>query len=451
MLTIAENSPHEAYEILDAAGPVKTPSATSHALGITGAPGVGKSSLVGALVREFRRAGQTAAVLAVDPSSPFRGGALLGDRIRMNEHAGDPGVYIRSMATRGILGGLTRPAWLCVRVMEAWGFDWVLVETAGVGQNETDVASLADTTLLVLSPGMGDDVQVMKAGILEVADLYVINKSDLEGADRLRSALASVLPGGRPVYETVANRSAELNGVPELAAGLAERALRFAESDTGLAYAQARFREEVRRAVLDLMAEQVDRELDREVSGTASPGSSRTQTDPLAVAGRIVARLGKHDPSRRQGGNGLEIPGLESIDHLGIAVEDLAAGIAAWESLGLTIEGTEVVAEQKVRVAMFPCGESRIELLESTDPNGPVGKFITKRGPGIHHVAFAVQDIDRVLGELRTRGVRLIDETPRIGAGGARIAFIHPSATGVLVELCEHPGSTGQETAEGAG
>ena len=141
---------------------------------------------------------------------------------------------------------------------------------------------------------------------------------------------------------------------------------------------------------------------------------------------------------------------LNGIDHLGIAVENLQESIAIYAALGFELECTEEVPEQKVNVAMFPCGESRIELLESTDPDGPIGKFVAKRGPGIHHVAFGVNDIEATLEELASRGVRLIDERPRIGAGGARIAFVHPSATGgILVELCEHAaGNPGKGTGE---
>jgi methylmalonyl-CoA/ethylmalonyl-CoA epimerase len=129
---------------------------------------------------------------------------------------------------------------------------------------------------------------------------------------------------------------------------------------------------------------------------------------------------------------------LNRIDHLGIAVENLSESIAAYEAIGLELAGTEEVAEQKVNVAMFPCGESRIELLASTDPEGPIGKFVAKRGPGIHHVAFGVDDISATLAELAANGVRLIDREPRVGAGGAKIAFVHPAATGILIEICQH-------------
>src|SRR5579884_400727 len=154
-------------------------------LGITGAPGSGKSTLVDQLVQTLREEGRRVGVIAVDPTSPYSGGAILGDRIRMQRHHGDPGVFIRSMATRGWLGGLARSTTDMVLLLDAAGCEYVLVETVGVGQDEVDVARLADCTVLVLVPGMGDDVQAIKAGIMEIADVFVINKADLPGADRL--------------------------------------------------------------------------------------------------------------------------------------------------------------------------------------------------------------------------------------------------------------------------
>ena len=152
-------------------------------VGLTGAPGVGKSTLAGELVRIARAAGLTTAVLAVDPTSPFTGGALLGDRVRMQDHATDPGVFIRSMATRGHLGGMALAAPEAVRILDAAGYDRVFVETVGVGQSEVEVAGQADTTLVVLAPGWGDAVQMAKAGLLEVADVFVVNKAEREEAD----------------------------------------------------------------------------------------------------------------------------------------------------------------------------------------------------------------------------------------------------------------------------
>ncbi len=162
-------------------------------IGITGSPGAGKSTLTDRLIAHYRKQGKTVGVIAVDPTSPFTGGAILGDRIRMQGHATDPGVFIRSLATRGHLGGLSRATGDSLRVMDALGRDVVLVETVGVGQDEIDIAQLAHTTIVVLVPGMGDDIQAIKAGILEVADVFAVNKSDLEGADRVVRELKSML------------------------------------------------------------------------------------------------------------------------------------------------------------------------------------------------------------------------------------------------------------------
>jgi LAO/AO transport system kinase len=168
---------------------------TGHAftLGVTGAPGSGKSTLVDRLTAEYRRRGDKVAVIAVDPSSPFSGGAILGDRIRMQSHSLDPGTFIRSMATRGNLGGLARTTADVVTVLDAAGFDLVIIETVGVGQDEVDVARTAEATLVLLVPGMGDDIQAMKAGIMEIADVFVINKSDHPGADRVEVELSALL------------------------------------------------------------------------------------------------------------------------------------------------------------------------------------------------------------------------------------------------------------------
>ncbi|HJQ47286.1 MAG TPA: methylmalonyl Co-A mutase-associated GTPase MeaB [Amycolatopsis sp.] len=191
---------------------------TGHAriVGLTGPPGVGKSTSTSILLTALRKEGKRVGVLAIDPSSPFSGGALLGDRIRMTEHATDPGVFIRSMATRGHLGGMSWATPQAVRVLDAAGFDVVLIETVGVGQSEVDVVKLADTTVVLLAPGMGDGIQAAKAGVLEIADVFVVNKADRDGAETVMRDLKQMISLGRkeirgpswrqPIVPTVASR-----------------------------------------------------------------------------------------------------------------------------------------------------------------------------------------------------------------------------------------------------
>jgi LAO/AO transport system kinase len=223
-------------------------------VGLTGAPGVGKSTLAGELVRGARSGGERVAVLAVDPTSPFTGGALLGDRVRMQEHATDPGVFIRSMATRGHLGGMALAAPEAVRILEAAGHRLVIVETVGVGQAEVDVAAATDTTVVVLAPGAGDAVQMAKAGILEVADVFVVNKGDRDGARETARDLRQMLQMGSaggwspPVLITTAT---ERSGLDELWTAVREHREHL-EAEGGL---QARRRERLRREVESLAAE----------------------------------------------------------------------------------------------------------------------------------------------------------------------------------------------------
>jgi LAO/AO transport system kinase len=221
-ISAIEDSRPEAQPLLKALFPF---SGRAQVIGLTGAPGSGKSTLVDQLAREYRKHRRTVGIIAVDPTSPYTGGAILGDRIRMQAHHADTGIYIRSMATRGFLGGLARTTTDVATLLDASGKDLVLIETVGVGQDEVDIVRLADITVVILVPGMGDDVQTIKAGIMEIADIFVINKSDREGADRVEReirAMQTLAPRRDrwtpPVVKTVAT---EGKGVPELAGAIA--------------------------------------------------------------------------------------------------------------------------------------------------------------------------------------------------------------------------------------
>jgi LAO/AO transport system kinase len=246
-------------QLRDAAEALNPATGRAQVIGLTGSPGVGKSTLAGVLVAAYRAAGLTVGVLAVDPSSPFTGGALLGDRVRMQAHALDEGVYIRSMATRGHLGGLAWATPQAVRVLDAAGCEVVLVETVGVGQAEVEVAGLADTTLVALAPGFGDAVQVAKAGILEVADVFVVNKADRDGAQVVARDLRQMLHLGEarpwqvPVVLTVAERG---DGVDQLVEAIAAHRAQLESSGELERRRQRRAAREIEEiALADLRAE----------------------------------------------------------------------------------------------------------------------------------------------------------------------------------------------------
>jgi GTPase len=422
-------------------------SGRAYLIGVTGPPGAGKSTLVDKLTSAIRATGKTVGIVAVDPTSPFTGGAILGDRVRMQAHAGDAGVFIRSMATRGHLGGLARGTTEVALVLDAAGKDVVLIETVGVGQDEVDVVRTADISIVTIVPGAGDEVQALKAGIMEIADIFVVNKADREGANRTVASIETLLSlqtfepdqWRPPIVKTEATTG---KGVPELL----ETIERFRDHSKGARDERRRTRAEWR--VRELLAQRLVQHVEERVlqAGEFEQLLDRIATreiDPYSAVDNIVARA----VSSR--GSGLGVRGSEKpakgqfvkakLDHIGIAVADLAAALAFYrDALGLEIEAPEEVATQRVRAHFIPAGEGALELLEATADDSPIAKYVAKRGPGLHHITLRVEDIDAALAQLKARGVRLIDEVPRPGAHASRVAFIHPaSAHGVLVELKE--------------
>jgi LAO/AO transport system kinase len=260
----------------------------AHVVGITGPPGSGKSTLVNALIGEWRRRGRRVGILAVDPSSPYTRGAILGDRIRMMEHAADRDVFMRSMASRGELGGVAATTWIAAAALDAAGYDPVLIETVGAGQSEVEVARLAETTVVVEVPEMGDEVQAIKAGLLEVADIIAVNKGDRPGADRAARQLRAMLStaGGRverkppPVLVTTATSGA---GVTELIEAIEAHRSKAREPMA----ARDRAAHQVRRAIADLAAKHAldSGDWDEIVEAVAA-----RELDPLTAAERLLGR-----------------------------------------------------------------------------------------------------------------------------------------------------------------
>lgn len=266
-------------------------SGRAQKIGVCGPPGAGKSTLTGRLVSAFRKQGLKVGVLAVDPSSPISGGAFLGDRLRIQDHAMDPGVFIRSVATRGMVGGVSHTIFGAIHVLEAWGCDRVVIETVGTGQDEVVIARVADTVAYVTTPTMGDEIQAMKAGVMEIADLFVVNKADLAGKDKAMSDLKSALGLGRthepqpwepPVLATSAISG---EGVGELVAALDAHAAYLKESGEGRRRLKQQHKEEVslyvsRRVYQDALAH-----LDGYLDDLADH-----KTDPTTVGGALLRR-----------------------------------------------------------------------------------------------------------------------------------------------------------------
>jgi LAO/AO transport system kinase len=293
-ITAIEDNDARAEELLRQIFPS---TGNAHVVGVTGAPGTGKSTLVDRLAAHYRRAGEQVGIIAVDPTSPYSGGAILGDRIRMQGHAGDTGIFIRSMATRGSLGGLARATADVALILDAAGKQHVLIETVGVGQDEVDIVRLADCTLVLLVPGMGDDIQNMKAGLMEIADIFVLNKSDREGVENLETQLSAMLElaperdGWKPkIVRTVAT---ENKGLGELAAAIAEYHRHFANTSGR----QAKKVGHWKRRLVTLAQEMF---LERAVAGPDGAAALDTlarevasrRKDPYSAVHELLARAG---------------------------------------------------------------------------------------------------------------------------------------------------------------
>ncbi len=295
LITIIENDGAEAQEALAELYPH---TGRAHIVGVTGAPGTGKSTLVNELAKVYRQRNRTVGIIAVDPSSPFSGGALLGDRIRMRDLFGDPGIFIRSMATRGSLGGLARATADAVKVLDAAGYQTILVETVGAGQAEVDIAKAAHTTIVVEAPGLGDDIQAIKAGITEIADIFVVNKADREGADSTATALQMILdlnhhshlspqsPGWRPpICKTIALHG---EGVGAVVEAIEEHAAHLRESGNLQQRERERIERELRRIISQEMTRSFFEGLDEAKFDSLVDRIIRRELDPYSAAARLL-------------------------------------------------------------------------------------------------------------------------------------------------------------------
>jgi LAO/AO transport system kinase len=291
-ISTVENGEADSSELLKCLFPH-----TGHAriLGMTGAPGAGKSTLVDQLAKHYRKQNQTIGIIAVDPTSPYSGGAILGDRIRMQDHFADPGIYIRSMATRGSLGGLARTTADVTTVLDASGRDLIMIETVGVGQDEVDIVRLADITVVILVPGMGDDVQTIKAGIMEIADIFVINKCDREGAERVEREIRAMQSLAvrsdnwtPPIVKTVAS---EGQGIADLATTIGQYEAYLKKENLVLKRNVENWRERLVEMLRDAMLEKARAAMTEGEMGRYAAEIAEHKRDPYSLVEEIVGRV----------------------------------------------------------------------------------------------------------------------------------------------------------------
>jgi LAO/AO transport system kinase len=291
-ITIVENRSSGWSELLKALFPL-----TGHGVmvGVTGAPGAGKSTLVDQLAKHYRQEGRKVGIIAVDPTSPYSGGAILGDRIRMQERFCDPGIYIRSMATRGSLGGLARATADVATVLDASAHDLIMIETVGVGQDEIDVVRLADVTIVILVPGMGDDVQSIKAGIMEIADIFVVNKSDWAGAERVESEIRALqslaVRSDRwtpPIVRTIAN---EGKGISDLVAAIGQYQAYLEQANLGLEHKRQNWQERLLEMLRDRLFEMVHRQLGDGAMAHYAAQVAEHKRDPYTLVEELAAKI----------------------------------------------------------------------------------------------------------------------------------------------------------------
>jgi len=391
----------------------------SHVIGITGPPGSGKSTLIYTMARKIPQ-DKRVAILTIDPSSPFTGGSFMGNRIRMQELTSKPNIYIRSMATRGIRGGLNYATIAAINILEYAGADYIFLETVGAGQSDTDVKYVADTILVLVPPLSGDEIQALKSGLMEIGDIYVVSKSDNPASESTYRDLMAMVDMVREIKgetwrPTVLKVSGLYGyGVDELLKVLDDRfgeLMKNGRLDNTL---RSRRTLEMRLYAYDLLEKSLNEAKDLEskvINGELSP--------------RDAARrlLNYYDKPR--------------LDHVAVAIKNIDEAARKFRELGLRVSDPIVVEEQGVKVVMVMLSNTKIELLEPLGPETTVANFIEKRGEGIHHIAIEVDDINKFINIAKNAGLTITGEPSR-GAEGI-VTFIHPkSLHGILLELVQH-------------